>query len=68
MLLKKGKKHMVPQTFAPDAKVVPICAHCREEMVEVFVRSIGDENEDIMYRCVGCGAQQTRTTKPVWSV
>jgi hypothetical protein len=63
------KKHM-PQTLRSQAEAAPICAHCRVEMVEVFVRTIQFDggNEDITYRCEECGAHQTRTTKPTWSV
>jgi hypothetical protein len=68
MLLKKGK-HMRLQTTLPDAKIAPICAHCRVEMVAVHVQSIqlDDGHADITYRCGECGGQQTRTTRPVWS-
>jgi hypothetical protein len=67
-LAAKGK-HM-PQTLRSQAEAAPICAHCRVEMVEVFVRTIQFDggNEDITYRCEECGAHQTRTTKPTWSV
>jgi hypothetical protein len=56
-------------TLLPDAEPAPICAHCRVEMVAVYVQSIqlGDGHADITYRCGECGAQQTRTTRPVWS-
>jgi DNA-directed RNA polymerase subunit M/transcription elongation factor TFIIS len=58
------------QTLSSEAEAAPICAQCRVEMVAVFVRTIqfGDEHEDITYRCKECGAQQTRTIKPAWSV
>jgi hypothetical protein len=60
----------MPQTFRPEAEAAPICVRCRVEMVASFVRTIqfGGENGDITYRCEECGAQQTRTTNPTWSV
>jgi hypothetical protein len=58
------------QMLLSEAEAAPICDHCRVEMVAVFVRSIHfvDGDGDITYRCEQCGAQQTRTTRPVWSV
>jgi DNA-directed RNA polymerase subunit M/transcription elongation factor TFIIS len=65
---KERKKHMGLKTLPSEA--APICARCRVEMVEVFVRTIqfGDGHEDITYRCEECGAQQIRSIKPAWSV
>jgi hypothetical protein len=57
------------QALLCEAEAAPMCAHCRVEMIAVYVRTFqfSDGQEDVTYRCEECGAQQIRTSKPAWS-